>query len=45
MLSGANSIFYGETLLTTKNNDMEKDKKLVSILTQEDKSIMENTEL
>ena len=29
LLSGANSIFYGDTLLTTKNNDMERDKKLI----------------
>ena len=29
LLSGANSIFYGDSLLTTKNNDMEKDKKLI----------------
>jgi len=43
MISGANSIFYGETLLTTQNNDMEKDKKLVSILTEEDTSIIKST--
>ena len=30
LLSGANSIFYGDSLLTTKNNDMEKDKELIS---------------
>ncbi len=29
LLSGANSIFYGDSLLTTKNNDMEKDKELI----------------
>jgi len=29
LLSGANSIFYGESLLTTKNNDMDEDKKLI----------------
>ncbi len=29
LLSGANSIFYGDSLLTTKNNDMESDKKLI----------------
>ena len=29
LLSGANSIFYGDSLLTTKNNDMERDKKLI----------------
>ena len=30
LLSGANSIFYGDSLLTTKNNDMERDKRLIS---------------
>ena len=30
LLSGANSIFYGDSLLTTKNNDMDKDRKLIS---------------
>ncbi len=30
LLSGANSIFYGDSLLTTKNNDMESDKRLIS---------------
>ncbi|MFL2679113.1 MAG: biotin synthase BioB [Alphaproteobacteria bacterium] len=29
-LAGANSIFYGDTLLTTQNNDMQNDKKLIS---------------
>ena len=29
LLSGANSIFYGDSLVTTKNNDMEKDKELI----------------
>ena len=29
LLSGANSIFYGDSLLTTKNNDVERDKKLI----------------
>ena len=27
-LAGANSIFYGEKLLTTSNPEMENDKKL-----------------
>jgi biotin synthase len=27
-LAGANSIFYGEKLLTTNNPEMEKDRKL-----------------
>ena len=30
LLSGANSIFYGDTLLTTKNNDMAKDRELIA---------------
>ena len=38
LLSGANSIFYGDSLLTTKNNDMENDKKLISQLKQIDQS-------
>ena len=29
-LAGANSIFYGDTLLTTANNEMAKDKKLIA---------------
>ena len=30
LLSGANSIFYGDTLLTTKNNDMAEDRELIA---------------
>tara|TARA_B100000886_G_C20421272_1_gene491733 strand:- start:530 stop:1486 length:957 start_codon:yes stop_codon:yes gene_type:complete len=45
MISGANSIFYGDTLLTTQNNDMEQDKKLVSLLTEKDNDIIESSEL
>ena len=29
-LAGANSIFYGDTLLTTENNEMVEDKKLIA---------------
>jgi len=29
-LAGANSIFYGDTLLTTANNEMVEDKKLIA---------------
>ncbi len=29
-LAGANSIFYGDTLLTTANNEMAEDKKLIA---------------
>ncbi|MAZ07526.1 MAG: biotin synthase BioB [Rickettsiales bacterium] len=43
MISGANSIFYGESLLTTKNNDMNEDKKLISIFNEKDKSILSST--
>ncbi|PPR42787.1 MAG: Biotin synthase [Alphaproteobacteria bacterium MarineAlpha8_Bin1] len=42
MISGANSIFYGESLLTTQNNDMNEDKKLISIFKEKDKSILSN---
>ena len=38
LLSGANSIFYGDSLLTTKNNDMERDKKLIRKFKQIDQS-------
>ena len=31
LLSGANSIFYGDELLTTKNNDMLQDQRLISV--------------
>ncbi len=29
-IAGANSIFYGDTLLTTPNNEMKEDKKLIN---------------
>ena len=29
-LAGANSIFYGDTLLTTANNEMVEDRKLIA---------------
>jgi biotin synthase len=32
LLAGANSIFYGEKLLTTSNNDAEADQKLIADL-------------
>ncbi len=38
LLSGANSIFYGDSLLTTKNNDMERDKELIKQFKQINKS-------
>ena len=36
LLAGANSIFYGDSLLTTENNEMVKDKKLISEFTKKD---------
>ena len=39
LISGANSIFYGENLLTTENNSMEEDQKLISLFNEPDKSI------
>ena len=30
LLAGANSIFYGDSLLTTDNNEMDEDRKLLS---------------
>ena len=30
LLAGANSIFYGDSLLTTDNNEMNEDRKLIS---------------
>ncbi len=39
LLSGANSIFYGENLLTTENNDMIEDKKLISNFNEINKDI------
>ena len=38
LLSGANSIFYGDSLLTTKNNDMHRDKELIKQFKQINKS-------
>jgi biotin synthase len=40
LISGANSIFYGENLLTTENNEMKEDKKLISTFNQVDKNII-----
>ena len=42
LISGANSIFYGENLLTTENNEMKEDKKLISTFNQVDKKIISN---
>ena len=39
LMAGANSIFYGENLLTTENNDMKEDKEIISIFTEKDPNI------
>ena len=36
LIAGANSIFYGDSLLTTKNNEMEDDRKLISQFSKKD---------
>ncbi|MDC3176400.1 biotin synthase BioB [Alphaproteobacteria bacterium] len=41
LLSGANSIFYGDNLLTTENNDMKEDKKLINSFINSDEEILE----
>ncbi len=41
LLSGANSIFYGDNLLTTENNDMNEDKKLINSFINSDEEILE----
>ena len=41
LLSGANSIFYGDNLLTTVNNDMKEDKKLINSFINSDEEILE----
>ena len=40
LLSGANSIFYGENLLTTENNNMTDDKELINSFNKIDKEIL-----
>ena len=36
LLAGANSIFYGDSLLTTENNEMIEDQKLISEFSKKD---------
>ena len=36
LLAGANSIFYGDSLLTTENNQMDDDRKLLSDFSNKD---------
>ena len=40
LMSGANSIFYGENLLTTENNSMEEDRKVISTFNDFDSKIL-----
>ncbi len=44
LLSGANSIFYGDNLLTTENNDMLQDKKLIAEFNMVNKKILGKSE-
>tara|TARA_B100000989_G_scaffold81377_1_gene58054 strand:+ start:8864 stop:9874 length:1011 start_codon:yes stop_codon:yes gene_type:complete len=39
LLSGANSIFYGDNLLTTENNNMNDDRKLIEEFSKVNKKI------
>ncbi len=45
LLSGANSIFYGDSLLTTENNNMDADKELISTFKEVDEKINSNIHL
>ena len=45
LLAGANSIFYGESLLTTENNDMIEDQKLISTFKDIDDKINQDIRL
>lgn len=42
---GANSIFYGDTLLTTDNNDMKSDKELISQYNNPEENIINSIDL
>ena len=42
---GANSIFYGETLLTTENSDMLKDKELIAQYNNSQENIFNSNNL
>ena len=42
---GANSIFYGDTLLTTDNNDMKGDKELIAQYKESAMDIINSNEL
>ncbi|MBD23245.1 MAG: biotin synthase BioB [Alphaproteobacteria bacterium] len=45
LLAGANSIFYGDSLLTTENNEMDEDKKLISEFSKKDSLKTSNSRL
>jgi len=45
LLAGANSIFYGESLLTTENNDMAEDQNLISTFKEVDHRISSDIQL
>ena len=45
LLAGANSIFYGDSLLTTENNQMKEDKKLLSEFSQKNSLKLNNNRL
>ncbi len=45
LLAGANSIFYGDSLLTTENNQMKEDKKLLSEFSQKNSLKLNNNQL
>ena len=45
LLSGANSIFYGDNLLTTENNNMDDDKKLIEEFSKVNKKILNEDKL
>lgn len=42
LLAGANSIFYGDSLLTTENNNMKEDQNLISIFNKVDSAIVQD---
>ena len=45
LLAGANSIFYGDSLLTTENNQMDDDRKLLSEFSNKDFLKSENNRI
>ena len=45
LLAGANSIFYGDSLLTTDNNAMNEDRKLISEFSKKDSLKFNNNHL